>query len=189
MDKKRDAHGVDIHWMVLNELSILLARRGKEVPEEVFSRLRTVKGMITYYLLDEHASFDILLEVNSELSKIQSLLFSLCDDEDLVEEYMKKLTQAMTGKLEVKFLLDRNLFNVEIKRRNNIQSIRVRLDGELQPEILSKFSEWYGVIFDYSKEFEDCIVIEGEEDRVKNALKNFSTIWRFLRMNSTEGEY
>jgi len=188
MNKRRSAHGVDKQWVVLNELVFLLVRQGKEVPEEVFSRLRTAKGMISYYLLDEHASFDILLKANNELSKVQSILFTLCE-EDLSKEYMEKLNEAMRDTLDVEFPLDRNLFNTEVKKRKNIKSIRIRLDGELQPEILSNFSEWYGVIFEYSEEFENCIVIEGEEDRVKNALKNFSTLWRFLRDNSTEGEY
>jgi len=182
MDVKRNAHGIDKQWVVLNELAFLLVRQGKSVPEEVFSRLRIAKGIISYYLLDEHASFNALIEANNELSKVQSILFTLCE-EDVAKEYMEKLTQAMMDKLDVKFPLDRNLFNVEVKRRKNIQSIRVRLDGELQPEILSNFSEWYGVIFEYSKEFEDCIVIEGEENRVKDALRNFSIVWRFLRDN------
>jgi len=180
MDKKRSAHGVDKQWVVLNELAFLLVRQGKNLPEEVFSRLRIAKSIISYYLLDEHASFNTLIEANNELSKVQSLLFTLCE-EDVAKEYMEKLTQAMMDKLDVKFPLDRNLYNLEVKRRRNIQSIRVRLDGELQPEILSNFSEWYGVIFEYSKEFEDCIVIEGEENRVKDALRGFSPIWRFLR--------
>jgi len=187
MDGRKSAYGVDKQWVVLNELALLLAHQGKKVPEEVFSRLRIAKSIISYYLLDEDASFNTLLKANNELSKVQSILFTLCDG-DLVKEYMEKLTQAMIDKLDVEFPLDRNLFNPEVKKRKNIQSIRIKLDGELQPEILSNFSEWYGVIFEYSKEFENCIVIEGEEKRVKNALKNFSTVWKFLRDNSTAGE-
>ena len=180
MDVKRSAHGIDKQWVVLNELAFLLVRQGKNLPEEVFSRLRIAKSIISYYLLDEHASFNTLIEANNELSKVQSLLFTLCE-EDVAKEYMEKLREAMMDKLDVEFPLDRNLYNLEVKRRRNIRSIRVRLDGELQPEILSNFSEWYGVIFEYSKEFEDCIVIEGEDNRVKDALRNFSPIWRFLR--------
>jgi len=188
MDDKRNAHGVDKQWVVLNELAFLLVNQGKKVPEEVFSRLRTAKNIISYYLLDEHTTFNTLLKANNELSKVQSILFTLCE-EDLAKEYMEKLTLAMMDKLDVEFPLDRNLFNAEVKKRRNVHSIRVRLDGELQPEILSNFSEWYGVIFEYSRELEDCIVIEGEENRVKNALKNFATVWRFLRENSTAGKY
>lgn len=188
MENKRSAYGVDKQWVVLNELAFLLVRQGKKVPEEVFSILRNAKNIISYYLLDEHTSFNTLLKANNELAKVQSILFTLCE-EDTIKEYMEKLTQAMMDKLDVEFPLDRNLFNTEIKKRNNIQSIRIRLDGELQPEILSNFSEWYGVIFEYSKEFENYIVIEGEENKVKNALKNFSTVWKFLRNNSTAGKY
>lgn len=182
MEVKRSAHGVDKQWVVLNELAFLLLQQGKEVPEEAFSRLRIAKSIISYYLLDEHAPFDILLKANNELSKVQSLLFPLCE-EDVAREYMEKLRRAVTDDLDVEFPLDRNPFNLEVKKRGNIQSIRVRLDGELQPEILSSLSEWYGVIFEYSRELDNCIVIEGEEGRVKGALRDFSIIWRFLKEN------
>ncbi|HID47180.1 MAG TPA: DUF2096 domain-containing protein [Methanococcaceae archaeon] len=180
MDIEKSAHGIDKQWVVLNDLASLLLRQGKDVPEEVFSRLRVAKGIISYYLLDEHAPFSILLKANNELSKVQSILFPLCE-RDVAEEYLEKLNKAITGELDVDFPLDRNFFDREIRKRDNIQSIRIRLDGELPPEILSKLSEGYGVIFQYSEELDNCIVIQGEENRVKNALKNFSTLWRFLK--------
>ncbi|MBW9221162.1 DUF2096 family protein [Methanothermococcus sp. SCGC AD-155-M21] len=178
----KNAHGIEKQWVVLEELATKLIHNGKVIPEEVFFRLRIANSIISYYLIDEHASIDMLMKANNELSKIQSVLFSLCDNK-LAEEYLDKLSKAMRNDLDVEFPINRNKFNVEVKKRKNVEAIRVKLNNDLQSEILSDLSEWYGVIFEYSGELDNTIVIEGSKDRVKNALKNFSIIWKFQRDN------
>lgn len=178
----KNAHGIEKQWVVLEELATKLIREGKVIPEEVFFRLRIANSIISYYLTNEQVSIDLLIKANDELLKIQSILLSLCDNK-LAEEYLDKLSKAMRNDLDVEFPLNRNKFNVEVKKRKNYESIRVRLNNDLQSEILSDLSEWYGVIFEFSSELDNTIVIEGSKDRVKNALKNFSIIWKFQRDN------
>ena len=178
----RNAHGIEKQWVVLEELTTKLIRRGKVIPEEVFFRLRIANSIISYYLINEKVSTDMLMKANNELSKIQSILFNLCDNK-LAEEYLNKLSRAMKNDLDVEFPLNRNKFNVEVKKRKDVESIRIKLNGDLQSEVLSDLSEWYGVIFEYSNELDNTIIIEGSRDRVKNALKNFSIIWKFQRDN------
>jgi hypothetical protein len=79
----------------------------------------------------------------------------------------------------VEFPLKRSSFNPEVKRRKNVESIRVKLNTNIQIEILGDLSEWYGVIFERSKEENDKILIEGDKEKVKNALKDFSVVWKF----------
>ncbi len=173
----KNARGIDKQWVVLTELSSVLVRKGIKVPEEVFFRLRIANNIISYYLLDEHASYESLKDAEKELSKIQVILFGLCDSE-LSKEYLNKMAKAVRNELDVEFPLRKNTFNPEVKKRKNVESIRIRLNNDIQIEVLGDLSEWYGVIFEKSNEEDDKILIEGEKGRVKNALKDFSIIWK-----------
>ncbi|AEH06917.1 DUF2096 domain-containing protein [Methanothermococcus okinawensis] len=174
----KDARGIDKQWVVLAELASVLASQGEMVPEEAFFRLRLANNIITYYLLDEHSSFEVLTDAEKELSKVQMILFGLCDDE-LAKEYLDKMAKAVRNELNVEFPLKKSSFSPEVKKRKNIESIRIKLNKELQTEILGDLSEWYGVIFEFSNELDDTVVIEGNKDKIKNALKDFSIIWKY----------
>ncbi len=173
----KDARGIDKQWVVLTELASKLVSDERNVPEEVFFRLRISNNIISYYLLDEHATFESLREAEKEISKVQMILFGLCDEET-AKEYLDKMAKAIRGELEVEFPLKRSYFNPEVKKRKNIESIRIKLNTDIQIEVLGDLSEWYGVIFEKSKEDDSKILIEGDKNRVKNALKDFSIIWK-----------
>ncbi|WP_292459677.1 DUF2096 domain-containing protein [Methanothermococcus sp.] len=174
----KNAGGIDKQWVVLAELASILVRKGKMVPEEAFFRLRLANNIITFYLLDDHSSFEVLRDAEKEISKVQMILFGLCDDE-LAKEYLDKMAKAIRNELDVVFPLKKTTFDTEVKKRKNIESIRIKLNKELQTEILGDLSEWYGVIFEFSKELDNTIIIEGNKDKVKNALKDFSIIWKY----------
>jgi hypothetical protein len=174
----KDARGIDKQWVVLAELASILASKGRMVPEEAFFRLRLANNIITYYLLDEHSSFEALRDAEKELSKVQMILFGLCDNE-LAKEYLDKMAKAVRNELDAEFPLKKTTFNTEVKKRKDIESIRIKLNKELQTEILGDLSEWYGVIFEFSKELDNTVIIEGNKNKVKNALKDFSIIWKY----------
>ena len=174
----KGARGIDKQWVVLTELASKLVSEGRNVPEEAFFRLRIANNITSYYLLDEHATFESLREAEKEISKVQMILFGLCDGE-LAKEYLDKMAKAIRGELDVEFPLKRSSFNPEVKRRKNVESIRVKLNTNIQIEILGDLSEWYGVIFERSKEENDKILNEGDKEKVKNALKDFSVVWKF----------
>ncbi|XRO77588.1 DUF2096 domain-containing protein [Methanocaldococcus sp. 10A] len=172
----RDARNLDKQWVVLSELSAELVNRGIKVPEIVFEKLRLANALLSYYLLDPHASISILSNAERELNFIQSQLFSLCDA-DLTEKYLNKMIKAVRGELDVKFPLSKSNYNKEVKKRGKVESIRVKLQKEMQIERLSDLGEWHGVIFEYSDE-RDKVIIEGNIERVKKALKDFSIMWK-----------
>ncbi|XRP96313.1 DUF2096 domain-containing protein [Methanocaldococcus sp. 16A] len=172
----RDARNLDKQWVVLSELSAELVNRGIKVPEIVFEKLRLANALLSYYLLDPHASINILSNAERELNFIQSQLFSLCDAE-LTEKYLNKMIKAVRGELNVKFPLSKSNYNKEVKKRGKVESIRVKLQKEIQIERLSDLGEWHGVIFEYSDE-RDKVIIEGNIERVKKALKDFAIMWR-----------
>jgi hypothetical protein len=172
----KDARNLDKQWVVLSELSAELVNRGVKVPEIVFEKLRLANALLSYYILDPHASINILSNVERELNFVQSQLFSLCDAE-LTEKYLNKMIKAVRGELDVKFPLSKSNYNREIKKRGNVESIRIKLQREIQIERLGDLGEWYGVIFEYSDE-RDKVIIEGCIDRVKKALKDFTVIWK-----------
>ncbi|MDK2790959.1 MAG: hypothetical protein PWP15_1468 [Methanothermococcus sp.] len=171
----KDARGIDKQWVILNELAFKISEE-RPVPEEVFSRLRIANNVITYYLLDEHASYDSLKDAEAELSRVQGILFGLCDHE-LAMEYLEKMGKALRNELDVKFPIKKSSFNSEVKSRKDVESIRVKLQKEIQVEILGELSELHGVVFEYSREDEDKVLIDGEKRRVITALKDFSVIW------------
>jgi len=172
----KDAKNLDKQWVVLSELSSELVNRGIKVSEIVFEKLRLANALLSYYILDPHASIDVLANVEKELNYIQSQLFSLCDTE-LTEKYLNKMIKAVRGELNVKFPLSRSSYNKEVKKRGKVESIRVKLQKEIQIERLSDLGEWHGVIFEYSDE-RDKVIIEGNIDRVKRALKDFAVMWK-----------
>ena len=172
----KDAKNLDKQWVVLSELSSELVNRGIKVSEIVFEKLRLANALLSYYILDPHASIDVLANVEKELNYIQSQLFSLCDTE-LTEKYLNKMIKAVRGELNVKFPLSRSSYNKEVKKRGKVESIRVKLQKEIQIERLSDLGEWHGVIFEYSDE-KDKVIIEGNIDRVKRALKDFAVMWK-----------
>ncbi|AIJ05886.1 hypothetical protein JH146_1043 [Methanocaldococcus bathoardescens] len=168
----RDARNLDKQWVVLSELSAELVNRGIKVPEIVFEKLRLANTLLSYYILDPHTSINILSNVERELNYVQSQLFSLCDTE-LTEKYLNKMIKAVRGELDVKFPLSKSNYNKEVRKRGKVESIRVKLQKEMQIERLSDLGEWHGVIFEYSDE-RDKVIIEGNIDRVKKALKDFA---------------
>ena len=172
----RDARNLDKQWVVLSELSAELVNRGIKVPEIVFEKLRLANALLSYYILDPHASINILSNAERELNFIQSQLFSLCDAE-LTEKYLNKMIKAVRGEIDVKFPLSKSYYNKEVRKRGKVESIRVKLQKEMQIERLSDLGEWHGVIFEYSDE-RDKVIIEGSIDRVKKALKDFAVMWK-----------
>ncbi|XRO75652.1 DUF2096 domain-containing protein [Methanocaldococcus sp. 28A] len=172
----KDARNLDKQWVVLSELSAELVNKGIKVPEIVFEKLRLANALLSYYILDPHASINILSNAERELNFIQSQLFSLCDAE-LTEKYLNKMIKAVRGELNVKFPLSKSNYNKEVKKRGNVESIRVKLQKEMQIERLSDLGEWHGVIFEYSDE-RDKVIIEGNIERVKKALKDFAIMWK-----------
>ena len=172
----KDARNLDKQWVVLSELSAELVNRGVKVPEIVFEKLRLANALLSYYILDPHASINILSNVERELNFVQSQLFSLCDAE-LSQKYIDKMVKAVRGVLDVKFPLNKANYNREVKRKGDVETIRVKLQREIAIERLGDLGEWYGVIFEYSDE-RDKVVIEGSMERVKRALKDFAIIWK-----------
>jgi len=172
----KDARNLDKQWVVLAELSAELVNRGVRIPEIVFEKLRLANALLSYYILDPHASINILANVERELNYVQSQLFSLCDAE-LSQKYIDKMVKAVRGELDVKFPLNKANYNREVKRRGKVEAIRVKLQREIAIERLGDLGEWYGVIFEYSDE-RDKVIIEGSIERVKRALKDFAIIWR-----------
>ncbi|MEO2118054.1 MAG: DUF2096 family protein [Methanocaldococcus sp.] len=172
----KDARNLDKQWVVLSELSSELVNKGIKVPEIVFEKLRLANALLSYYILDPHASMNVLANVERELNFIQSQLFSLCDTE-LTERYLNKMIKAVRGELNVKFPLSRSSYHKEVKKRGKVEAIRVKLQKEIQIERLSDLGEWHGVIFEYSDE-KDKVIIEGNIDRVKKALKDFAVMWK-----------
>ncbi|CAB3287690.1 conserved protein of unknown function [Methanocaldococcus lauensis] len=172
----KDVRNLDKQWVILSELSAELVKRGIKVPEIVFEKLRLTYALISYYILDPHVSITMLPNIERELNFIQSQLFSLCNSE-LLEEYLNKMTKVIRGELNVKFPLNRSIYTKEVRKKGKVESIRVRLQREIQIERLSDLGEWYGVIFEYSDE-DNKIVIEGNIERVKRALKDFAILWK-----------
>jgi len=176
--KMKDAKGLDKQWVVLSELASKLVEKNISVPEEAFEKLRIANALISYYLLDPHASNKALSDAEKELMRAQSLLFSVCDAE-LMNEYLDKMAKALRNELDVKFPLNKSIYNREVKKRGDSESIRIKIKNEIQIERLSDLGEWYGVIFEYSEEEKNKILIEGDINKVKKALKDFSVIWKF----------
>ncbi|ACV24927.1 DUF2096 domain-containing protein [Methanocaldococcus fervens] len=172
----KDARNLDKQWVVLSELSAELVGRGVKVPETVFEKLRLANALLSYYILDPHASVNVLSDVERELNFVQSQLFSLCDVE-LTEKYLNKMMKAVRGELDVKFPLSKSKYNKEVKKRGRVESVRIKLKKEIQIERLGDLGEWHGVIFEYSDE-KDKVVIEGSMERVKKALKDFAILWK-----------
>ncbi len=174
----KDAKGIDKQWVVLSELASKLIKEGKPVSNETISKIRIAKNIIHYYLIDEHATAESLRDAEKELSFIQMSLFGLCDI-NLAKEYLDKMAKAVRNELDVKFPMDVSIYNPEIRRRKNSETIRVKLNKEIQTEILGELSEWYGVIFINSVEDNNKIVIEGKKELITKALKDFSIIWNY----------
>ena len=172
----KDARNLDKQWVVLSELSAELVNRGVKVPEIVFEKLRLANALLSYYILDPHASINILANVERELNYVQSQLFSLCDSE-LTEKYLNKMIKAIRGEIDAKFPISKSNYNREVKKRGKVEAIRVKLQREIQIERLSDLGEWHGVIFEYSDE-RDKVIIEGDIGRVKKALKDFAIMWK-----------
>jgi hypothetical protein len=172
----KDARNLDKQWVVLAELSAELVNRGVKIPETVFEKLRLANATLSYYILDPHAPINILANVERELNYVQSQLFSLCDAE-LSQKYIDKMVKAVRGELDVKFPLNKANYNREVKRKGDVETIRVKLQREIAIERLGDLGEWHGVIFEYSDE-RDRVIIEGNIERVKRALKDFAIIWR-----------
>nr|WP_198002528.1 DUF2096 family protein [Methanococcus vannielii] len=172
----KDAKGIDKQWVVLNELASKLSI-GRPLPEEVYSKLRISNNILTYYLLDEHANFEVLRDAEKEISRLQAILFGICDSK-MAKEYIDKMGKALRGELNVEFPLKTSSFNVEVKRKKDSETIRVNMPINIHVEILGEFSEYTGVIFEWSQEEDGKVLIEGPKDRVVNALKDFSSLWK-----------
>jgi len=172
----KDVRNLDKQWVVLSELSAELVNRGAKVPEIVFDKLRLANSLLSYYILDPHASIKTLADVERELNFVQSQLFSLCDAE-LTEIYLNKMMKAVRGELDVRFPISKSNYNKEVKKRGRVEAIRVKLQKEMQIERLGDLGEWYGVIFEYSDK-KNKVIIEGDIKRVKRALKDFAVIWK-----------
>jgi hypothetical protein len=172
----KDAKGIDKQWVVLSELASKLIKEGKPVSNDAISKIRIAKNIIHFYLMDEHAGFESLRDAEKELSQVQMMLFGLCDM-DTAKEYLDKMGKACKNELDVEFPMDKSVFNAEIKRKKDVETIRIKLNRELHSEILGELSEWYGVIFENSKEESDKIIIEGKKELITRALKDFLAIW------------
>ncbi len=173
----KDAKGLDKQWVILSELINELFKRDVYVPEDVLNRLRIAYTKLSYYLLDEHATLETLRDVEIDLNYIQSKLFPLCE-ESLFNEFLDKLSKALTGELNVEFPLDRKFFNKEVRKRGKVESVRVKLMKYIDDDRLIDLGEWHGVIFEYSSEDDLKVIIEGEKKRVIKALKEFSIMWK-----------
>ncbi|WP_423792359.1 DUF2096 family protein [Methanocaldococcus indicus] len=169
----KDTRGLDKVWVVLSELAAELVKKDIKVPEIVFEKLRLSKAILTYYILDEHTTVKTLAKAEKELNYAQSYLFSLCDEE-LMNKYLKKLEKAITGELDVEFPLPKTKFDTDVKRRGNVESIRIKLLKYIEEERAIDLGEWHGVIFEYKDD--EKVVIEGDIERVKRALKDFGIL-------------
>ncbi|ENN96326.1 hypothetical protein J422_03164 [Methanocaldococcus villosus KIN24-T80] len=172
----KDARNLEKIWVVLSEMSAELVNKNIPVPEDVFDKLRLANSMISYYLLDPHVDAKLLIEIEKVLNNIQSKLFTLCDEE-LMNIYLNKLNKAIRGELEVSFPISKSNYNKEVLRKGNVERVRIKLQKDIAIERLGELGEWYGVIFEYSEE-KDKILIEGEINRIKTLLKDFSVIWK-----------
>ncbi|WP_456472800.1 DUF2096 family protein [Methanocaldococcus sp.] len=172
----KDAKGLDKCWVVLSNLATELVKNNIPISEDVFNRLRLTKAMISYYLLDEHAGLDKLMEIEKEINYIQSKLFPLCD-EKLMNKYLNLMEKAIRNELNVEFPIEKTNFNSEVKKIGDFESVRITIKNKIDIDRLKDLSEWYGVIFNYSSE-ENKITVEGSINRVKKALKDFSIIWK-----------
>jgi len=177
----KDAKGIDKQWVVLNELASKLSQE-RALPEEVYSRLRISNNILTYYLLDEHASFEVLRDAEKEISRLQAILFGVCDSKVAIE-YLDKMGKALRNDLDVEFPLKRSEFNAEVKRKKDSETIRVNVPIDVHIEILGEFSEYNGVIFELSQEEDGKILIEGTREKVISALKDFSNLWKSPEYN------
>lgn len=173
----KDAKGIDKQWVILNELASKVSKV-KPLPEDVYSKLRMANSIITYYLLDEHANFEVLRDAEKEISKIQVILFGLSDP-DTSKEYLIKMGQALRNEIDLEFPLKQNTFNTEVKRKKSSETIRVTMPVEVHIEVLGELSECNGVIFELSHEDNQKVLIEGVKEKITAALKEFSVIWKF----------
>ncbi|MBP2143097.1 hypothetical protein J2127_000238 [Methanococcus voltae] len=177
----KDAKGIDKKWVVLNNLTLELSRK-RPIPKEYFDRLRIANNIITYYILDEHADFSVLMDAEKEISVLQGALFGMCD-EKMAKDFLDKLGKASRGELDVEFPLKQTPYNPEVKKRKATEVIRVKMPFELHPEILGELSEDNGLIFSQSEEEDLKILIEGEKSKIMTALKDLAVIWKFNSLN------
>uniref|UniRef100_A9A993 DUF2096 domain-containing protein n=1 Tax=Methanococcus maripaludis (strain C6 / ATCC BAA-1332) TaxID=444158 RepID=A9A993_METM6 len=173
----KDAKGIDKQWVILNELASKVSKI-KPLPEDVYSKLRIANNIITYYLLDEHADFEVLRDAEKEISKIQVILFGLADP-DTSREYLIKMGQALRNEIDLEFPLKQTTFNTEVKRKKSSETVRITMPVEVHIEVLGELSERNGVIFELSHEDDQKVLIEGVKERITAALKDFSVIWKF----------
>ncbi len=178
----KDAKNIDKQWVLLNDLAFKLVNNNVSVPESVFHKLRISNSIISYYILDEHATYETLKKAEKELNDIQSILFTLCDNETF-QEYLNNMSKSIRGELNVEFPLNKTNYNQDVKKKGNFESLRISFKGDsIQIEMLGELSEWYGVIFNWSEEEKDKVVISGSKEKVVSALRDFSVFWKYYNL-------
>ena len=88
-------------WAVLAAMTADMARKGIEVPRDVFEALKTARGKI------ESGCFSAC-EVGCDLSQVEGPLFSqgyLLDQQDF-QQWSDLLAEAMQGKLDYQRIMD-----------------------------------------------------------------------------------
>jgi hypothetical protein len=161
-------------WKVLEEMVADFRKRGTVVPAEIMKDLRSAKTLINVLKADP-SRVDTSQKIDAYLLNVESHLVSEGQKmfgTGYVEEWLKRLDEASKKVLgeeeETKFISG-------VPREH--KWIRVKPSTELSIEKLKSLAEESHL--SYNVQDDGCLLVYGEDGRIKEFIKKMATKYRF----------